>query len=118
MKKFVVLLTKEKRLRMNRKMMTLTFFKTILSLGQFFFHTYSLTCLNKDSSLLLKLKYKDSGLNFFLKCYAYAHNPFNKVIKFLKKKKYTLHTIACLTLSTRVFCHRRVENLLKGPVSQ
>ena len=27
----------------------------ILKLGQFFFHTYSLTCFNKDASVLLKV---------------------------------------------------------------
>ena len=43
---------------MNGKVMALTFFELdtvyIKELGQFFFHTYSLTCLNKDTSVLLK----------------------------------------------------------------
>ena len=43
MKKFVALLTKEKRPRMNEKMMTPTFFELytvyIKKLGQFFSHT-------------------------------------------------------------------------------
>ena len=43
MKKFFVLLTKEKRPRMNEKMMTPTFFELytvyIKKLGQFFSHT-------------------------------------------------------------------------------
>ena len=43
MKKFVPLLTKEKRPRMNEKMMTPTFFEVytvyIKKLGQFFSHT-------------------------------------------------------------------------------
>ena len=59
---------------MNGKMMTLTFFELytvyIKRLGQLFFHTYSLTCLNKDTSILLKfinlwtnskVKYKNNG---------------------------------------------------------
>ena len=44
---------------MNEKMMTLTFFELftvyINKLGQFFFHAYSVTCLNKDTSVLLKV---------------------------------------------------------------
>ena len=48
MKKFVALLTKKKRLRMNRKVMTLTLFELytvhIKKLGQFFSSTYSLGC--------------------------------------------------------------------------
>ena len=51
---------------MNGKMMTLTFFDIyrvyVKKLGPFFFHTYSLTCLNKDTSVLLSYKY----LNKFL----------------------------------------------------
>ena len=58
MKKFVALLTNEKRLRINEKMMTLTFFKLytvhIKKLGQCVFHTYSLACLKEDTSVLLK----------------------------------------------------------------
>ena len=57
--KFLVIPTKEKHLRMNGKMMTLTFFELytmhIKKLGEFFFYTYSLTCLNKDTSVLLKV---------------------------------------------------------------
>ena len=53
MKKFVALLTNEKRLRMDGKTMTPTFSELyrvyIKELDQFFFHTYSLTCLNKDT---------------------------------------------------------------------
>ena len=37
-------------------------------------------------------------------------NLFNKVAKSYKKEK---HTIARLTVFTRAFCHKRVENLLK-----
>ena len=57
---------------------------------QFIFHTYSLTCLNKDTSVQLKVsniwtssqvKYKNNALNFFKKYYVYVHNSFNKVIK-------------------------------------
>ena len=46
--------TKEKQLRMNGKMMTLTFFElyAVYIKWQFFFHTYLLTCLRK---LLLKV---------------------------------------------------------------
>ena len=46
---------------MNWKMTTLTFFKYytvyLMKSGQFFFHTYSLTCLNKDVLVLLSYKY-------------------------------------------------------------
>ena len=61
MKKLIALLTmeKEKTARMNGKMMTVTFFKLytvyINKLGQLFFLTYSLTCLNKDTRVLLKV---------------------------------------------------------------
>ena len=45
---------------MNGKMMTLAFFKLytvhIKKCGRFFFYTHSLTCLKKDSSILLKVK--------------------------------------------------------------
>ena len=62
---------------MNGKMMTLTFFELytvyIKKLGQFFFLTYSYTCLNEDISVLLKVmnigtsskvRYKNNALNF------------------------------------------------------
>ena len=59
MKKFVELLTKEKRLRTHRKIMTLTFFELyavyMKKLGQFFFLTYSLTSLKKGASVRLKV---------------------------------------------------------------
>ena len=84
MKKLVAFLTKEKKLRMNGKMITLTFFQLytvyIKKLGQFFFHAYSLTCLNKDTSVLLKnvsiknkLSIKIMVLNSFkIECIAYS----------------------------------------------
>ena len=44
---------------MNGKMMTMTFFELyevyIKQLGQLFFHTYLLTCLNKKTLVLLKV---------------------------------------------------------------
>ena len=44
---------------MNMKMITLSFFKLCIvhvkKTGQFFFHTYLLTCLNKDTLALLKV---------------------------------------------------------------
>ena len=59
MEKLIALLTKEKWLRMNGKMMTLIFFLALYSVyitfRQFFFHTYLLTCLKKDTSVLLKV---------------------------------------------------------------
>ena len=56
MKKFIALLTKEKLLRMNLKVMSLTFFElyTVYTKNNFF-HTDSLNCLKKDSSVLLKV---------------------------------------------------------------
>ena len=54
MKKFVAVPTKWKQLRINGKNVALTFFelytKHIKKLGQFFFYTYSLTYLKKDTS--------------------------------------------------------------------
>ena len=51
--------THKKWLLMNGKMMTLTFCILytvyIKKLGQFFLHSYSLTCLNKDTPALLKV---------------------------------------------------------------
>ena len=59
MKKFVALITKKKQLRMNGKVMTLDFLRTLYGvykkLEQLFFHTYLLTCLKKDASVLLKV---------------------------------------------------------------
>ena len=57
MKKFTALLTKEKWQRMNRKMMTLTFFELytgyVKKLGVFFFHIYLLTYLKTSINKLL-----------------------------------------------------------------
>ena len=47
------------------------------------------------------------------KYYLYANNTLNKAIK--SYKKYTSHTIKCLTIFMSAFCHTHVENLLKGP---
>ena len=53
------IILKGKMPRINEKMMILAFFKLysvyIKRLGQFFFHTYSLICLNKDTSVLFKV---------------------------------------------------------------
>ena len=60
MKKFVVLLTKEKQLRMNGKMISLTsfeFYTVHIKSVQFFFLTYLLICLNKEALVLLSYKY-------------------------------------------------------------
>ena len=57
MKEFVAFPTEEEQLRMNEKMMALVFCRRyrmyIKNLGQFFFHTYLLTCLKKDTLVLL-----------------------------------------------------------------
>ena len=59
MKKLIALLTKEKWLRMNGKMMT-DFLQGLYvmykKLGQFFFHTYLITCIKKEKAVLLKAK--------------------------------------------------------------
>ena len=78
--KIVALLTKQKQLRMNDKMM-----------AEFFLYTCCLTCLSKDTSVLLKGIYIFEQVNkyksiktmvlTFLKNNLYACNPFNKVIK-------------------------------------
>ena len=57
MKKIIALLTNE-LLKMNRKMMTVTFFELyILFIKNYdiFFHPYSLICLSKDISVLLNV---------------------------------------------------------------
>ena len=118
------LLTKKKRLRMNGKMMPLTFLKlyaVYIKNGTIHF-PYLLVNLFKEryiSSLKsckhlnkLTIKYKKNGLNFLKKNYVYAHNPFNRVSE---KEKYTSHTMARLLLFPRAFCDTRVQNLLKGP---
>ena len=55
-------------------------------LGQFFSHTYLLTCLNKDTAVLKKVKifeqvHKLSIKTIFKEYHVCAQNPFNKVIK-------------------------------------
>ena len=61
MKKFVALLTKEKgKTAMSEyENDDCDIFRALYGaykkLGQFCFHTYSLTCLNKDTSILLKV---------------------------------------------------------------
>ena len=58
MKKFASLLTEEKRLKMNGKMMT-DFVRALYSvkkIGLFFFHTYWSNCLNKHTPVLLRVK--------------------------------------------------------------
>ena len=41
-------------------------------------------------------------------------HPLNEIIKISEKEKHTWHAITCLTSFMCVFCHKRVENLLKG----
>ena len=58
--KFIALLTKGKLQRMNWEIMALSFFELYMvyiwkKSEQFFFHTDSLNCLKKDSSVLLKV---------------------------------------------------------------
>ena len=88
MKKFVALLMREKWPRMNRKMMTPTFFELytvyiiIKKLGQLISILYSLCIILLQVIFILKVrKYKNIGLRFF-KNTMYTDNPFNKVIKF------------------------------------
>ena len=60
MKKSVALLMKEKWLRMNGKMMTdfvQVFYSKCKKLGQFFFHTYLLTCKERYISFVKSCKY-------------------------------------------------------------
>ena len=90
-------------------------------IGKVFFHTHSLTCLNKDTSVLLKViniwiipqvNYKKQwSLKILCICAQFLKESY----KILEKEKYTSHTIARLTVFTRVFCHTLVENVLKGP---
>ena len=57
MNKEIHCITEEgKTAKMNGKMITLFELYTVyIKLGQFFFHTYLLTCLKKDTSVLLKV---------------------------------------------------------------
>ena len=100
MKKFVPLPTKEKRLTMNGKIITLTFFEfysVYKKIRTILFHTYSLTCLNKDTSVLLKVKCKNNGLNYF-KNTMYMNTILLIKLSNLRKRKYKSHTIARLTV--------------------
>ena len=75
MKKFVALVTKEKgKVAMNEwendcSGMLQALYCEYKKLGQFFFHTYSLTCLNKDTPVLLKVMFElvPKYENIFLK---------------------------------------------------
>ena len=77
MNKFIALLTKEKgKTAMNKwkkDAIVRALYYVHKKLGQFVFHAYSLTSLNKDLSVLLKdiniltsssVKYKNNGHNF------------------------------------------------------
>ena len=61
MKKFIALLTKEKGKTATNEWkndgtgILRVYAVYMKKLGQFFFHIYSLTCLNKDASVLLKV---------------------------------------------------------------
>ena len=96
-------------------MMSLTFlelYTVYRNIGQFIFHIYWLTCLNKNTSVVLVIK---AMVLTFLKNIMYMPTiPLTK-LPILEKEKYSLHTIACLTVFTRQICHMRFENLLKWP---
>ena len=52
-------------------------------------------------------------LTFLKKYYVYMHNPFNKVIKFIKRKRHITHHHT--HNGVHAFCHIHVKNLLKWP---
>ena len=54
-------------------------YSTYKKLGQFLFYTYLLTCLNKDTLVLLKVI--NIWTNVPLRIIIYAQKPFNKIIK-------------------------------------
>ena len=57
MKKFVALLAEENQISDENDDFGIlqTLYSAYKKLGQFFFHNYLLTCLNKDTSVLLKV---------------------------------------------------------------
>ena len=95
MKKFIALQMKEKRLRMNGKMMALTFFEL--------YGVYV-----KIRTILFPYLLIDLAKEY----YVYTHNPFNKFIKLQKKKNIAHYHTPNIYAA---FCHMHVENLSKGP---
>ena len=59
------------------------------------------------------MKNKNIRLRFFENT-MYMHIISSIKLKNIRKRKYTSHTIARLTVFTHAFCHTRVENLLRG----
>ena len=93
MERFFALLTKEKIKNHEPDFpQSLSSYTVYKKLGQLFFLIYLLTCLNKDSSVLLKLFEQVNKLSIkpmvltFYKYYAYAHNSCNRM-KFINRIK-------------------------------
>ena len=85
------------------------------------FFPYLLTCWNKDTSVLLKVKvfeqvhkYENNGLNFLKNTMYVCTIPLIKSYD-LRKVKSTSHAIIHLTIFTSAFCQMHVENLLQRP---
>ena len=78
----------------------------VKKLGQFFFHTYLLSCLNNDRSVILKVESK--GLNSSKNIIYMCPIPFNKLLLikplinfsywFIYKKKTQHFTCFCITI--------------------
>ena len=85
------------------------------------FFPYLLTCWNKDTSVLLKVKvfeqvhkYENNGLKFLKNTMYVCTIPLIKSYD-LRKVKSTSHAIIHLTIFTSAFCQMHVENLLQRP---
>ena len=86
-------------------------------LGQFFSHTLLAKHLSVGGQIFWKVnKWSIKTYLRFLKNTVYMCTIPSIKFNILGKVKCTSHTITCLTVFARAFCHTRVKNLLKGPV--
>ena len=79
-----------------------------------------LTCLNKDTSVLLQVTNFEQVNMRSIKTFVLlllkilCRSPYYSY-KMLGIVKYTSHTIPCLTVLSHAFYNSRFENFLKGP---
>ena len=105
---------------MNRKIMTMTFIELytvyVKTLGQFFVHTYLLSSLNKDTSVLLKvINIWTSSLVKYKRNTMYIRtNPSIKLQNRRTRKMHVTHHGMPNGIYACIY-HAHVENLLKGP---
>lgn len=91
---------------MNWKIMTMTFIELytvyVKTLGQFFVHTYVLTSLNKDTSVLVKvINIWTSSLVKYQRNTMYIR--INPSIKLQNRRTRKIHTMGCLMVFMRAF---------------